>query len=463
MAVWSTLSLRELDLGDRIDAEYFQPWFLEVAIALEGVGVPLKELARLTTSAFYPPAVHLYGESGVPFIRGVDVIRYPVISEDQPLKRLPAEFVDTYGNIRTINREDIVVSKVGTPCFAGIVFDLEAVALSRTVLGITNLDRTRVDPYYLTAFLRSKYGFYQLLREREQQIQLQLTLERVGKINVFLPSLEVQREIGQHLHLYREELVAAQDQLVKATQALISGIGLSAPSLTDEVTYSAPFAEVKSAMRFDAEYFQPRFLSATEELERLGADSIANLEDLMTLVTNGQTPLRHDLTSGEVLFLTAEHIGDFRLDWSTEKRVLLSQHSAKLRRTQLHAGDVLVTIKGRVGNAAVVDAPPSPANINQDVALLRARPGVHPYYIAGYLNSSLGKAFVEQASTGQINPFLGLGKLRKIPVPVFSSSRMHELGEIVREAVEGAVALEASAEGRLREATSRVEALVEMA
>jgi hypothetical protein len=48
----------------------------------------------------------------------------------------------------------------------------------------------------------------------------------------------------------------------------------------------------------------------------------------------------------------AEHVSDFEVHYDSDKRILL-------------------TIKGRVGNAALVEYLPGPANINQDVALLR--------------------------------------------------------------------------------------------
>jgi hypothetical protein len=60
MAVWSSLNLSKINLGDRIDAEYFQPSFLKTATALEGKGKPLKDLSKLVCSAFYPPATQLY-------------------------------------------------------------------------------------------------------------------------------------------------------------------------------------------------------------------------------------------------------------------------------------------------------------------------------------------------------------------------------------------------------------------
>src|SRR5216684_3845213 len=45
---------------------------------------------------------------------------------------------------------------------------------------------------------------------------------------------------------------------------------------------------------------------------------------------------------------------------------------------------------------------------NQDVGLFRLRNGYHPYFVAAWFNSLIGKQLVEQRSTWGINPFLGL-------------------------------------------------------
>lgn len=166
------------------------------------------------------------------------------------------------------------------------------------------------------------------------------------------------------------------------------------------------------------------------------------------------------MSEGDIPFLTAEHVFDFRIDFDSDKRILAEHHLSELSRTQLREKDVLVTIKGRVGNVAVVEHLPGPININQDVALLRLKKGYHPYYIAGFLNSLAGKALIERISTGQINPFLGLGNLKQIPIPLFDESTMNTIGEAIQQKVEAAYQARQEAARLLEEAKSRVEAWV---
>lgn len=114
---------------------------------------------------------------------------------------------------------------------------------------------------------------------------------------------------------------------------------------------------------------------------------------------------------------------------------MTEHHNGEVARTKIETGDLLLTIKGRIGNGGVAENVPRPANINQDVALSRLNDGINTYYIAGFLNSILGKMFINQIATGQINPFLGLGNLRTIPIPLFAPERMNEIGEHLKSKI----------------------------
>ena len=103
-----------------------------------------------------------------------------------------------------IDEDDIIITKVGSPCYASIVYEHDVVALSRTVMGLKNI--TEVNPLYLLAFLRSKYGFQELYREREQTIQFQLTLERVRKISIYIANPLLQDAIADIYHRYYQFL-----------------------------------------------------------------------------------------------------------------------------------------------------------------------------------------------------------------------------------------------------------------
>ncbi|NJM68172.1 MAG: hypothetical protein HC851_22135 [Acaryochloris sp. RU_4_1] len=131
-----------------------------------------------------------------------------------------------------------------------------------------------------------------------------------------------------------------------------------------------------------------------------------------------------------------------------------------LQKTQLKEKDVLITIKGRIGNAAVVEGLSKSVNINQDVGLLRLKENCHPYYVSGFINSIAGKELTSQIGTGQINPFLGLGKLKKLMIPIFDQDHMNKIGRKVEQKVHEAFQTQEEAENLLEQAKFQVEEMI---
>ena len=153
------IAFSSVDLGDRIDAEYFSKEYISINNALTKVNTKMMgNLVTTVASAFYPAATQLYAVGDTAFVRCVDCINYPIITKEQDdnFEKIPYTFAEQNKGISFLNRGEIVITKVGTPCYASLVEDYTEVALSRTVLGLSKIHG--VDEYYLLTFLRCKYG-----------------------------------------------------------------------------------------------------------------------------------------------------------------------------------------------------------------------------------------------------------------------------------------------------------------
>ena len=95
--------------------------------------------------------------------------------------------------------------------------------------------------------------------------------------------------------------------------------------------------------------------------------------------------------------------------------------------------DVLLTITGRVGNAAVVSAEMLPANINQHLVRLRIQnPNVLAEYLSAYLNSSVGLALSNRGVTGGTRIALDYNLIREIQIPVPPIQTQEQIAAEVR-------------------------------
>ena len=96
-----------------------------------------------------------------------------------------------------------------------------------------------------------------------------------------------------------------------------------------------------------------------------------------------------------------------------------SVHQGELGRSKLQAGDVLVTITGRVGSAAVVRQEHLPANINQHIARLRINPRLcRPEFLSEWLNCPAGQELSNRPVSGGTRAALDYGSIRNIRVPL---------------------------------------------
>lgn len=241
----------------------------------------------------------------------------------------------------------------------------------------------------------------------------------------------------------------------------MSSLGLDHWQAPESLTYVRNSSEAFAAGRLDAEHFQEKFYAAKQALKSAGAKRFVPITELLVSLTNGHTPLRHDLTVGEVPFLCAEHVTDYNLAYESDKRILLEHHENELARTALCNGDVLLTIKGRIGNAAIAENVLGSVNINQDVGLLRFNDTLPIWYVVAYLNSKFGKLQSEKMATGAINPFLGLFSIRQFEIPEFSTEVMESIAAKTKANVHAARQAKQRATQLLEAAKRAVEIAIE--
>jgi len=319
---------------------------------------------------------------------------------------------------------------------------------------------SRLNPAFLFSFLASKYGNMQVRRYARPTGQYNLNLQELNNFKIPLPSKADQQKIEKLVTTANVKANESKLLYADAENLLASELGLDKIDLSESLFNIRTVSDVLKSSRIDAEHFRQKYYRVLKAMERLKPKSISPLGELTDILTNGHTPLYHDLETGDTPFFTAEHVYDFRLDHDNARRIWKDDHETILKRTQLRNDDVLITIKGRVGNAAVVYDLPTSTNINQDVALLRLKTGINPWYMVGFLNCPAGKALMEQIATGQINPFLGLGNLTQVQVPIFDEKRMNELGEMIRKTVQKAESASQEAKRLLAEAKEGVEKMI---
>lgn len=190
--------------------------------------------------------------------------------------------------------------------------------------------------------------------------------------------------------------------------------------------------------RLDAEHFQEKYLRNQKKLLGFGAVPLHSM--ISRPVMTGHTPsMKIDSYYGDdVAFVKTDNLREFKISGEFSHRLSLKGNEV-IKRSVLNKGDLIMTIIGAthqiVGRSALVRSEDLPANINQNIALIRLKKTNSPEFLSAYLNSDIGKLAIWYLSrqTEQVN--LNCREIEKILVPKVSQELALTIESTYKKAV----------------------------
>lgn len=286
------------------------------------------------------------------------------------------------------------------------------------------LDESKALPLFVSEFLNTSAGRIQIDRVSRQIIGMSnVNAEELRDLLIPLPPLEVQRALVDEMEAARDERqhkLAQADELLNSLDAwLLAQLGLEPPPSDNRKVFAVRLGNLQG--RVDPYFYQPRFEQVMRELTA-SRFPLQTINRICEPPVGGATPLRSDaeLYADEgIKFLRILNVKPNEIDLADVKYIRDSVHNGELSRSQLAVNDVLMTITGRVGTAAVVTQDILPANINQHIVRLRINSGdCLPDYLAAYLNTSVGLAISNRYVTGGTRIALDYQAIRSLPIPI---------------------------------------------
>lgn len=430
----SVVNSSKIDLGDRIDAEYFELTYLENENRLKKVNAkPLSNYCKLVSSAFYPAATEFYTVGEMPFVRCVDCIEFPAITslQNETFEKLPRNFIKENRTIKILKKEDIVITKVGTPCYASIIYDIDELALSRTVLGITKIKQ--IDPYYLTVYLGSKYGYDQLFRERELTIQYQLTLERVGRILVYKPLNEAFEKLIRKLFVDSQSLfIYSREKYKEAEQTLLSELGLLDWKPKHQPSFVKNFSNVKSADRIDAEYFQPMYDELLEKVRHYknGHRLLGDIATIRKCIEPGSQAYEEK----GIPFLRVSNLSKFGIV-NDNQQYISEELYEQLKSYQPEKGEILLSKDATPGVAYYLNNEPDKMIPSGGILRLKVKDvkAIYPEYLTLILNSVVVQKQIERDIGGSVINHWLVDQVKKTLIPILPESTQKDISDKVAD------------------------------
>ena len=206
---------------------------------------------------------------------------------------------------------------------------------------------------------------------------------------------------------------------------------------------------IDEAGRLDSEYYSKEYIYEENQLHKLSLFSIGD----KYRVTDGEHGSVEYLDDG-VKYLTAANIKEGYVDLS-KIRYVSNAVDERNKRASVKAGDILISIKGTLGQIAIAEKSLAPCNMNRDVAIIKptSAPDSYNYLIALFLMGKYGALQSRRDGSGGVQQMITLERLRKFAIPEFSE----QFCDTLKKAYDTVLMLRAKSEEAYNEAREVLE------
>jgi type I restriction enzyme S subunit len=171
--------------------------------------------------------------------------------------------------------------------------------------------------------------------------------------------------------------------------------------------------------RIDAEYYRPAFLVLEEAVKKRGGELLADVAEFLIGPFGSAFTVENFTEDSSYRYIRGKDVKPLTL--MDDDNVFMPQDDFhRLSKYALRNGDVLVSVVGTLGNAALVTQKDLPAVFSCKSTAIRDSK-INPAYLTVYLNCRFGRELMLRKERGAIQKGLNLDDLRDVPVFVPSS------------------------------------------
>ena len=450
----------------RLDSFYYSKEFLtDENLIAKHKNKSLKELnaTLLSFGAYSLNNFVEYKESGVPFIRGVNM-------KDGLLDFSDMIYIDEKAHKllwkSEVKPNTVLLSMSGTIGDVAFAFPEYSYPMnSNQDIAKITLNNPAITPYYLYVFLRSKYGQNFLIREARGSVQQHVFLSQMENIRLPLFSVDFQSQIEQIVKSAHAKLEESKSLYAEAEEILLSELGLKdwqpkknshtdsilltqnqdedTKTKRDSVGISNPcdtsnpcgnianysikrFSDFASSGRLDAEYYQPKYDSLFEHLAKY---KCTKLGDIVTIRKSVEPGSESYIEKG-IPFIRVSDVNKFEI---AETDLHLSPKDFNLELLKPHKNTILFSKDGSIGIAYKCE---EDLNVITSGALLHldiCNKEVLPDYLTLVLNSVVVHLQAERDSNGAIIQHWKPDDIKKVLIPLLPESIQALIAEKIQK------------------------------
>lgn len=449
MITYSIIQKSQLEGAQRIDSEYYAPEYLQYQKQLELLNLTnLVELTKKIDVGFVSSMVNHFLDSGIPLLRTQNVKQF-IIDLQGDLVYIDEDFHNKLKKSQ-IKPGQVLLARSGSIGDAAIVLNGFSIANSADIILIET--GNELLPEFLTAFLNSKYGRFQIERASSGGLQGHINLFSLEKLRIPKLSIDLQSEVKKIVNEIKKTVDDSNSYYQEAEDLLLEELVLKDLVIQKDLSFVVNLSDVEEANRVDAEYFQPKY---EKLVARLKAQNAKLLGDLVSM-KKGFEPGSEAYQEEGKLFIRVSSLSKFGVD-NKDQKYLRDDLYGKLQKDfQPKLGEILLTKDATPGIAYVLKEPVE-GIISGGILRLKVKDDINSEYLALCISSLIGQMQAERDAGGSVIAHWKPEQIKNLLIPVLPKETQQKIADLVRKSHEA----RKKSKELLEEAKRKVEEMIE--
>jgi len=432
----------------RIDAEYYQPIFLENAVTLSGCPTLDSISKRVTDFGAYSQFNFIeYAKHGVRFLRNQDIGEV-LIRENEPIHITKKAY-----ELLSLKLEngDIVIPRVGTLGKAAVITRNHLPCSANQNLAQIKLKRG-LSPFWVAVFLSTKYGLHQILRYSTGNVQPWLNLKQIKHLRVFLTAeKEIEAKVVKKAMKSVEVYGVSMQLYSQAENILLEELGLIDFKPKHELSYTANLSKASGAHRVDAEYFQPTYEALLKKIEVFESSKLGQIaERVLTKVKPDPAQIYKYIEISDIDVAIGE----------TNYTERLGKELPPNARIPINGGELIISkVRPTRGAISIIPKELDTGVICSSAFSVFRTESPLKEYLYMVSRSVVGRLQMERPTTGTSYPTIDDRDIENMEIPLLPPQTQQKIASLVRESHEA----RKKARELLEQAKSTVEQAIETA
>lgn len=419
------LSLSDIIQKKRFDSEYFQPDYVTNETHIRNTLNGYRKLGNIAYITDGDHSVRKYTNSGIPFLTSENISEFNINYETE--RYISPVYEKTLARSRS-EKNAIYITKTGRYYGKAAICSTDYPIFNIPAdVGKIKIKNENISPFFVVAYLNSKYGNTAIRRENSGGTRDRITL--VNLKNVEIPLIN-NTKIETMIDAYINSLERSKSLYNSAKELLTKELNLESINRKEKIYSETKFSKVLSSHRLDPQHYEAKYADLINHLADFNCKKI---KDIRSCNRRGVQPIY--VEGGSIDVVNSQHIGKMHLQYDslekTSERIF-----SKSTEGHIKENDLLIYTTGAYIGQTNVYLKNTPALASNHVNILRIKSDIDPVYMGLIFQTEIGKYQTEMHLRGSAQAELYPSDIDKFIVPILDPKIQEQIGDLIRNSFE---------------------------